>query len=62
MSYKPSEDQIKQLELLDLSILTPSELLQAIEDVEWMLQTEPYREHYLGRLEILYKNINKAAE
>jgi hypothetical protein len=60
--YKPSEDQIKYYESMDLSTLTATELLIAIEDVEWMLQTDSYRNHYLERLEILFEKINKEAE
>jgi hypothetical protein len=55
--YKPSDDRIKELESTDLSILTASELLLAIEDVEWMIQTESYRDHYLDRLQALYDRL-----
>jgi len=60
--YKPSEDQILKLESLDLSILTATEFLIAIEDVEWMLQTPSYRTHYLDRLQALYDKMNQEEE
>jgi hypothetical protein len=60
--YKPSDDRIKELESADLSILTASELLLAIEDVEWMIQTESYRDHYLDRLQVLYDKMNQEEE
>lgn len=61
MSYVPSDNRIKELENTDLSTLTASEQLRAIEDVEWMLQTDSYSKIYLERLLVLEKDLYKVS-
>lgn len=57
MSYKPSEDQITRLEIIDLKQLDLDQLDQLQEEVSIMLQTISYREHYLDRLMDLEESI-----
>ncbi len=60
MSYKPSEDQITRLEIIDLKQLDLDQLDQLQEEVSIMLQTISYREHYLDRLMDLEESIRIA--
>lgn len=62
MNYIPSDDGIKELESTDLSTLTASEQLQAIEDIEWMLQTNSYRNNYFERLLDLETKLYKVSK
>lgn len=60
MSYKPSEDQITRLEIIDLKQLDLDQLDELQEEVSKMLQTKSYREYYLDRLIDLEEAIMKA--
>jgi hypothetical protein len=54
--YKPPESHVTQYEqmLVDSSRqLSEEDIHKAINDIQWMLQTNSYRTHYLDRLEVL---------